>query len=360
MKIIRKKKVEVQNVVPMDYREMMEFEGLKTVKKGELEVKDLLDMAKTLDDKCYDVDYKVKDLDFWIEKDGILRFESLKSEFGTFSDYSMSQMFMRFGIPNTYANFCRKNGANELLQDNLKHWIDKFGGEYMFRMYKHDNGDDIVRGMLTQKYKAFDTLDIMKVARANIPLNRNFSVRSYLMNPERLHVRLVSDKPLDVENEDLFMGVTIDSSDVGRSSLRMSIIVYKQVCTNGLILPKSVTPIYRQIHFGAGADRFSESIVACLSAVEPAREVAETIITSSSKKVLPFNIESEEEVEKFRVNHKLSKSVMEDTVKLVSEEKYGKPSLWTFINSLTESAQKVSLESRIDTEREAGRLLLTA
>lgn len=358
MKIIRKKKVEVHNV-PVGYREMMKFEGLKTVKKGELEVKDLLDMARTLDSKCHDEYYPVKDLDFWFENDGMLRFEG-DEVYGKFSEYSMSQMFTRFGIPNIYVNFCRKHEAYGVLLGNLKHWINEFGGEYMFRMYNHDDGNKIVRGLLTKKYKVFDTLDIMKVARANISLNRNFSVRSYLMNPERLHVRLVSNEPLDIDDEDLFMGVTIDSSDVGRSSLRMSIIVYKQVCTNGLILPKSVTPIYRQIHFGAGADRFSESIVACLSAIGQVREVVEGIIASSSEKVIPFDVANEEEVEKFRVNHKLGKSVMDNTVKLVTEEKYGKPSLWTFINSLTESAQIVSLESRIETEREAGRLLLTA
>ena len=44
---------------------------------------------------------------------------------------------------------------------------------------------------------------------------------------------------LPIDGEDLFAGITLDSSDVGRSGLYVRFFIYKQVCTNGLIIPKA-------------------------------------------------------------------------------------------------------------------------
>ena len=360
MKIIRRANRELSTkvVAVPTYDDMVRFESLSSVKKNTMFVKDLFDKAREMSSRCYDMKFNIKEMDMHLSE-GIMSMSSGTVE-GRFSSHALSQLFSRFGIPNSYASFCMKNKAYGLLQDNLSHWVDKFGGDFLFRFFKDYDGTDIVRAFLTEKYKAFDTLDIMNVARSNIDLNRNYSVRSYTMNPERLHIRLVSDEAMKVSGEDLFMGVTIDSSDVGRSSLRMSIIVYKQVCTNGLVLPAGISRVYRQIHFGAGADKFNESITACLSAVGQIKHTAEEIIVNSSKKDLPFDRDSEDSVEKFRVAHKLSKPVMEDSLKLLDSNVYGKPTLWTFINCLTESAQKVTLDSRLEVEKEAGRLLLIA
>ena len=351
-------KVEVPTFeVPATYSDMVSFESISPVKSS-LKVKDLYDMAVDLHSNCWDANYSVKEMSCYFEDFKMCADEAMGKRLGVFSPYALSQFFSRFGIPNVYAKYCMDNDAYDLLQSNLQHWIDHFGGEYMFRMF--DMGDtSVIRAVLTQKYKVFDTIDIMEVCRSNIPLNRNYSVRGYVMNPERLHIRLVSDEPMNVEGEDLFMGVTIDSSDVGRSSLRMSLIVYKQVCTNGLILPLSISPTYRQIHFGAGADRFEESIVACLSSMVSVKEITENIIVKSGRKELPFVMEDEISVEKFRIGHKLSKTAMEETLKMLQSEVYGTPNVWSLINSLTEVAQKFTLETRIDIEREAGKLLVS-
>ena len=201
----------------------------------------------------------------------------------------------------------------------------------------------------------------MKVINSNMDIHKNYSVRNWLINPERLHVRLVSDERLNVpSDEDLFMGVNLDSSDVGRSSLRLSVIIFKQVCTNGLILPQGISKVYRQIHFGAGVDRFEDNVIVALNAVSQMKEVAEEVITKAGSKKLPFDIEDEEQVERFRVSHKVSKDAMSLILQGMKEEKYGKPSVWSLINVMTEVAQDYTLDTRIDIEREAGRLLLVA
>ena len=359
-----KKAVSVEDVKPMSYRRMMVREFLHSAKNGTVPVSDLLDFAREQDKKCFDevVDFSEVTASFEELMGKQEVHLNRQGNEGFFTPYSSSQLFSRFGIPNSYAKYCMNNGGNELLIENLEHWREKFGGKYLLRYYDMEGSKEpMIRAMLTEKYKAFDTFDIMKVVNSNTDIHKNYSVRNWLINPERLHVRLVSDERLNVESdEDLFMGVNLDSSDVGRSSLRLSIIVCKQVCTNGLILPQSISKVYRQIHFGAGADRFEENVIVALNAVSQIKEIAEEVITKAGSKKLPFDIEDEEQVERFRVSHKVSKDAMSLILQGMKEEKYGKPSVWSLINVMTEVAQDYTLDTRIDIEREAGRLLLVA
>ena len=359
-----KKVVPVEDVKPMSYRQMMAREFLHSAKKGTVPVSDLLDFAREQDKKCFDevVDFSEVTTSFEELMGKQEVHLNRQGNEGFFTPYSSSQLFSRFGIPNSYAKYCMNNGGNELLIENLEHWREKFGGKYLLRYYDMEGSKEpMIRAVLTEKYKAFDTFDIMKVVNSNMNIHKNYSVRNWLINPERLHVRLVSDERLNVESdEDLFMGVNLDSSDVGRSSLRLSIIVFKQVCTNGLILPQSISKVYRQIHFGAGADRFKENVIVALNAVSQIKEIAEEVITKAGSKKLPFDIEDEEQVERFRVSHKVSKDAMSLILQGMKEEKYGKPSVWSLINVMTEVAQDYTLDTRIDIEREAGRLLPVA
>ena len=359
-----KKAVPVEDVKPMSYRQMMAREFLHSAKKGTVPVSDLLDFAREQDKKCFDevVDFSEVTTSFEELMGKQEVHLNRQGNEGFFTPYSSSQLFFRFGIPNSYAKYCMNNGGNDLLIENLEHWREKFGGKYLLRYYDMEGSKEpMIRAMLTEKYKAFDAFDIMKVVNSNTDIHKNYSVRNWLINPERLHVRLVSDERLNVESdEDLFMGVNLDSSDVGRSSLRLSIIVFKQVCTNGLVLPQSISKVYRQIHFGAGADRFEENVIVALNAVSKIKEIAEEVITKAGSKKLPFDIEDEEQVERFRVSHKVSKDAMSLILQGMKEEKYGKPSVWSLINVMTEVAQDYTLDTRIDIEREAGKLLLVA
>lgn len=359
-----KKAVSVEDVKLMSYRQMMAREFLHSAKKGTVPVSDLLDFAREQDKKCFDevVDFSEVTASFEELMGKQEVHLNRQGNEGFFTPYSSSQLFSRFGIPNSYAKYCMNNGGNELLIENLEHWREKFGGKYLLRYYDMEGSKEpMIRAVLTEKYKAFDTFDIMKVVNSNMNIHKNYSVRNWLINPERLHVRLVSDERLNVESdEDLFMGVNLDSSDVGRSSLRLSIIVFKQVCTNGLILPQGISKVYRQIHFGAGADRFKENVIVALNAVSQIKEIAEEVITKAGSKKLPFDIEDEEQVERFRVSHKVSKDAMSLILQGMKEEKYGKPSVWSLINVMTEVAQDYTLDTRIDIEREAGRLLPVA
>lgn len=339
-------------------------ETLEYCKKGEVSATDIRDIAREQQENCYDVRMKMNDLDFSVQDSKIFTLQNEEIGYSLLTPYALQQLGNRYGIPAQYVKKCMgastrlKNGGDyrELVMDNYRTWMSDDNSTVLLRQY--DNHDaSVTRAVLSDKYVPFDTPDIMDVVCSNVPIRKHWSVRQYLVNPERFHLRLVSDEPLDIPKEDLFMGFTIDSSDVGRSSLNMRFIIFKQVCTNGLILPKFQDVIMRQIHVGAGAERFEDNLVACLSTITQAKEYAVSLLTDVAGKKLPFKLDDEEKIDSFRSSRGISKEAMNEVLEMVKANRYGEPSRWALINAMTEVAQNFGIDTRLNMERQAGLLL---
>lgn len=277
----------------------------------------------------------------------------------TFTKHSLSQLGMRYGISSSYIQRCTNAGMRELVCKNFNEWIDIDKGNVFIRRYKSPVDDkDYVRGILSTKYKSYDAHKIVS-AVFNSPVN-DWELRQYLLTPERLHMRLVSGEKLKVNGEDLEIGLNIDSSDVGRNSLNLQLIIFRQICSNGLILPYSVGNYYRQVHTGIGAEEFPERIVAKLNEISKVKEIAEKMINKTMDVIeLPFDIESEDEIVRFRQYSGVTKDFLNKVIELYKTRKSDSPR-WEFINCMTEVAQEYGIDSRLQFERAAGSLLVAA
>ena len=294
---------------------------------------------------------QVKDFQFEGDK-GMFMLNANDSAFLT--PYSLGQLGGKYGISNSYIKKCVSEGYDDLIRHNFSRWMENDEDVLLFR-YFENKGVPVIRGILSTRYQRFDTTDIIEALSES--WLSTWGIRQSMMNPERLHLRLVSDVPIEVPNEDLFIGVTVDSSDVGRSAVLIRAIVFKQVCTNGLVLPMSVGDLYRQVHVGAGADRFGERIAACLDTLSDFKEKAAEMIVAGTRMGLPFEIGKEEEIDRWRSRYKIPKGLVENTLNLLNEGKYAM-NRWGLINSMTEAAQIMPIESRIMAERVAGELLV--
>ena len=70
----------------------------------------------------------------------------------------------------------------------------------------------------------------------------------------------IENEMLNIDGEDLFAGITLDSSDVGRSGLSVRFFIWKQVCTNGLVISKSAANLFRQKHIGITHEDFATGL----------------------------------------------------------------------------------------------------
>lgn len=320
---------------------------------------DILGKAEDIQRRCRDVRQPLSDLDFEVTKalsfDGVGRCLFTDGQRALLTKWSAGQLFERYGIGMPYALKCLQKHP-ELLKTNVDTWMADDSATMCLRLY--DAGATFVRGIVTESYSPFDAPDILKILMQNQDLQSGYHIRNWVLNPERMQIRIVEDSPIS-ELDDLFMGVIVDSSDVGAHSVNLSVMIYKQVCTNGLILPLAGS-VYRQIHRGVSAYGFADDIAAMIRTIPDLRTAAVAVIEEAKGcKDLWFDLDDEVSAAGFAKKHGFNLGTVKKAIAIMKSGRYGEAATrWAFINGLTEAAQELGLDSRVAAEKAAGRLLV--
>ena len=201
--------------------------------------------------QSHTADYIVRAKNIRMDDNLNIAFDNVKMPMSSFAS---SGLCGKLKVPTVYYNRCAAENK-ELAAMNINNWLKDDSRDFMVRTY---NGR--IRGCLSASYSKFDAPDLLKAVDESLGFD-NYKLKGSFINEERLHLRMVEKEMLPIDGEDLFAGITIDSSDIGRSGLYVSFLIYKQVCTNGLILPKSSGQLFRQKHIGISAEEFKEGIV---------------------------------------------------------------------------------------------------
>lgn len=286
----------------------------------------------------------------YIAEDGVVRDSAI-------SRFALGQLGTKIGVPARYLEKCVASGRIDLAQDNVNSWLEDFNRDLFIREY-----DGRIRGVLSSKYSVCDSHEILDVVDDAVDLS-TYKIKGSFLNEERLHVRLVGKDMLPIDGEDLFAGLFIDSSDVGRSILTVKFGIYKQVCTNGLVIARAGGVLFEQKHIGITAEEFHDGLSKSLENVDMLTEHAvEWVKYAKEQGVSKFNIHSldnkqmEEFVQLIRQQTNLPEDSANKVITLM-KDKYD-DSKWGYINSITEVAQDFTLERRLELEKIAGNLLV--
>lgn len=272
------------------------------------------------------------------------------------SRYALGQLGSKIGVPARYLEKCIQSGRIDLAQDNVNSWLEDFNKDLFIREY---NGS--IRGILSSKYSVCDSHEILEVLNDALDVSQ-YKIKGSYLNEERLHLRLVGKEMLPIEGEDLFAGLFVDSSDVGRSILTVKFGIYKQVCTNGLVISRADGILFEQKHIGISADEFHEGLVSSLKNIDELTQYAVDRINYNRKRLNHWSVTSEysDDIQEF-INHIRQKTnLSQDSASKVIDlmkTKY-EDTRWGLINSITEVAQDFTLERRLELERIAGNLLV--
>lgn len=276
------------------------------------------------------------------------------------TDHALGQLCTKLGVPARYVEKCMKNGHPELAQNNLNTWIEDYGKNLFIRTYR-----DKIRGVLSNRYSVLDTPDIIDVVDTSTR-GLGLKVKEYYMSEERFNCRLIQQEQMKINCEDLFAGIQIDSSDVGRSTLTVNFFIYKQVCTNGLCVTKGKGNMFTQRHIKICSDDFKEQLKQALKTLPLLIEEYESTIQRCAlqynifgSKYTSGNEETnkliEECIQKIKYTTRLSDEGANKVIDL-ARNRYG-VSDWGIVNAITEVAQDYTLERRIELEKIAGSLL---
>lgn len=338
----------------------------------------------TILDRSYDLSYKCEDYNvpivnsqtcdislspYVIEKgsrdtvdvERRFMFEDQNEDYQDFvcSQFAFNQLCAKIGVPSSYIDKCLGAKMFSLAEENVKSWLSLYGKDLFVRTY-----DDRIRGILSGRFSVCDTHVILdSILDSGFPVE-DYNIKGFFLDENFFHVRFVSKNKLPIDDEDLFIGVTISSSDVGRSNLIASMFVWKQVCTNGLIIPKSAGTLYRQKHLGLTAEEFQTEFTNSLQYIPSlTKGIIDHINEAQNNALDPKIFLEEANFNKFIDSVKSSTNLSEEDSKKVAnlmiDGTYPKTK-FGLINSITQVAQDFTLTRRIELERIAGELLLAA
>ena len=268
------------------------------------------------------------------------------------SDHAMGQLCNRIGVPFGYIKNCEKNDMDELVTENINQWLDATGKDFFIREHDHR-----IRGVLSTRYSTLDTPDILDVLLNSTDFG-TAKVKGHYLSPERFHLRLTEDTKL-FNKDDLFPGIQIDSSDVGRSTLRVQFLIYKLVCTNGMVVPTKGSVFFEQKHIGITKDEFREGLIAATKQFGEAQKDIIPLIKAAKNKLIDINGFNDEDYVRHISSLTHLGTDQSQAVYELLNERY-EPTMWGLANTLTEYAQSHTLERRLEIERTAGGLLFAA
>ena len=300
----------------------------------------LINKANEIQEKCKDEVFAASDLR--MENDLTINGMML-------SGLATGHLCGKLQVPSRYFNRLVDAHQNELAAENINCWLEDDKREFMLREY-----DGHIRGVLSGSYSKYDAPEILQSIN-EVFGEKHFQLKGSFINEERLHVRLVETDLLSIEGEDLYAGITLDSSDVGRSGLQVKFFVYKQVCTNGLTVAKSSAKLFTQKHIGITHEDFKAGLEEGLENFNAIKDEVCGMIKNTHK--IPLSMNLEELTEKIKTQTKLSDDDIEEVYNLMTTSY--EPTQWGLINGITEVAQKFSLERRLELETIAGNMLVS-
>lgn len=329
-----------------------------TDKKG-LSLADALTQATSIQERCEDftvLDVTNKNCYYNPEFNGLQFTSEDTRHVHPLTPYALSQLCGKLEIPVRYVTRCIDDGYPDLAAENINAWLDDYHKNLFLRVH-----EDSVRGVLSDKYTTLDAPEVLDVCTDTF--KKGYIVKGMFLDAERMHIRVIQNKMLNIEGEDLFAGVTIDSSDVGRSTLTVKYFIYKQVCKNGMCISENMGNIYTQRHVGISKDEFRTELAENLARVPVITDTMIDAIKCANgydKNLIDFRTFEEEKQTRFVSRIRALTKLSEEGVAKVLDTMYNSYSVsrWGLINSITEVAQDYTLERRIELENAAGKLLL--
>ena len=251
----------------------------------------LQEKASDIQDKRIDHYVSNVPVNIVMEDDGRLSFTTRQmsgdvTHTKNMTSWALSQLSTKLGMPSGYAEKCIQSNHADLAATNINTWLTeqkpgkrKKSVDYFIREY-----DDKVDAVLTPNYTTFDSPRILETIEQTLNIPDYHVVGSYVSH-ERLHIRMIQDKLLSVPGEDLYPGIAIDSSDVGRTAFNVSFFIWKKVCTNGMCIAKVGGQLYHQRHMGITVREVRDELRANLSMIPSLITRSEDIIKAARNRV---------------------------------------------------------------------------
>ena len=278
-----------------------------------------------------------------------------------YSDFGLKSLGKTVGFPADFIRTLAETGSkplgNRVILDRTTNYFKS--GKAPF--YVREFGGQIC-GVVSDRYAYFDDNEVCDIIGGSPLANLGYQYAG--ISPERLHLRAIDkENPFKVEGDDsnLFLMFFVDNSMVGQASFKVRIGVYRQVCSNGMIIPMKSFVLCKAVHRGNKdiAAEFNQSV----EFFKEKRDEIQSILSDKAKElssIEELRAKFNEDYVKAYIHKHLNTNKSETEKVIVLFDTYtiecGRPSKWAFINAVTQFARDLpesQLERRLYLESRA-------
>ena len=167
------------------------------------------------------------------------------------NDIAHSQIASELGIPKAYYERMMEHNP-ALLAENVNAWFNPEPKVRMIRtLTTEDTGTRYARAVLSDRYLRIDNADIFETV---YPILEGLNVKfeSQEVTDSRLYIKVVNEKlTKEVKPGDYVQsGLLITNSEVGMGTVTIQPLLYRLVCTNGMVVNDMHSGATRRRHIG--------------------------------------------------------------------------------------------------------------
>ena len=285
----------------------------------------------------------------------------------SFTEYSFGQLATLIGFPAKTLQKSPLGTGRASRQAIVTHWIEQQEGRsYLLRLKRSEalqKDSPVVgrvRGVLTALPNGELPYSNRELLSDMLPYLRafNMGVQMGAANEHSFHIRALFREELNVgaatrsggmEIDRHSLGVHFVNSEVGKFSLRADLMVYRQVCKNGMVAQSERSGLLHKAHRFIDKTTIGSEIQQAMEAV---RSRQDELIAGlrSLRDQHPQN--PEDEIRSFMKDNKAPKEWIEFALQAFTQERLG--TRFGVLQAMTRAAQKVVPDLRIEFETIAG------
>ena len=263
------------------------------------------------------------------------------ANYENYSEYGFATLGRTVGFPAPFmSNLYNDNPqlAAEVIRDRISNYFANERNPF----YAREFGGKI-RGIVSDRYAFFDDNEVCKIISKSPIADLQFQQSD--ISPERLHLRAIDlDNPFKVDGDEsnLFMLYFIDNSMVGQSAFKVRIGIYRQICSNGMIVPKQEFVLCKAVHRGK-KDIYTEFNEAVEFLAEKRDQIQALVQDTANAEATIEQLKNEFRDAYIQKSLNTSKKEADEILKLYNKYsiEYGSHSKWAMINAVTEFARDI-------------------
>lgn len=310
-------------------------------------------------------DYEVKGRDLRVNENGTITIP----DGGIFSwnDFSFSQLAAKLKIP---ADFLRKSPVGDGPAGKkaiIDYWKEGHDDKAFFVRTKHVDQRDpetgaigFVRAFLGNRYGVFDNTELADMMGHFVQRDR-LVIQAGQITDKALHFRLLYPDGVDVGGDpagkpDVHqVGLHIRNSEVGFCNFQVDFMLFRQICTNGMVALLDKEHLVDQKHNGIEHHQMRMLAQASLDTVQ--ERYNEVLARVERTRLVEYDHPMRELHRVLKVN-----KIATEEVTLACEKAYeAEPHANKFgiIQAITRAAQLFPVHQRVKMEEVAGNLLMS-